>query len=479
MANRKHELIKNTLIIALGSISVQFVIFLLLPFYTTHLSTTDFGVVDLITTYNLLLVPIISMQMSMAAFRFLVDARGDEQAKKRIISTVLSAATVPAALSIALFLLLAQLVHIPYAYWAIATIASAILPSIFLQFARGLGNNGIFAIGSIVSGATTIVLNIILIAGFHMGARGMLLSGIAAGIACSAYLFFVLKLYRYIDFGIEDRTLRKELLRYSLPLIPNGLSWWVINTADRTIISLALGVSSNGIYAVAYKFPTVFSSLFSFFSMSWAESASMHIDKDDRDEFFSEVGSASIRFFGSLAAVMIAYIALLFNLFIGASFRPAYVYIPILILAAFFASVVGLYSAIYVAKKLTKQVASTSIISALINIAFSILSIKFIGMYGTAIAAVLAYLAMAVYRHYDVKKFVSLTYEPQLFLKTLGLYAFASTLYYYNHPFTNVVSALVVTIAGILINRSMVIVAKDKMFAKLKRLSPEQEAASQ
>jgi O-antigen/teichoic acid export membrane protein len=477
--NKKQQLIKNTLIIALGSISLQLVSFLLLPFYTTHLSTSDYGVVDLITTYNFLLVPIISIQLGMAAFRFLVDARDDESAKARIVSNVLWAASVPAFTSLALFLLIVQFVHIHYAYWSLATIAAAIIPSILLQIARGFGKNSVFAIGSIVSGVTTVILNIVLIAHFHMGARGMLTSGIVASLAGSLYLFFALKLYKYIDFSAGDKNLRKALLRYSLPLIPNGLSWWIIDTSDRTIISLVLGVSSNGIYAVAYKFPTAFSSIYSFFSMSWTESASMHINHKDRDEYFSEVGSASVRFFGSLAAVTIAFIALFFNLFIGQSYRHAYGYIPILIAASFFSSVVGNYSAIYVAKKLTKQVANTSIFSALINILLSIVSIKFIGMYGTALATAVAYLAMAIYRHYDTKKYVSLVYEKNIFLKVALLFGITAGLYYYNHTLLNIANAVIVSVVSLILNRSLVSEAKAKLHSKYRKLGPNQRTVSE
>ena len=83
--SKKSELIKNTLILALGKVFTQLISFLLLPIYTIFLSPAEYGVVDLITTYMILSVPLITVQLEMAAFRFLVDARDNEYEKQRIL----------------------------------------------------------------------------------------------------------------------------------------------------------------------------------------------------------------------------------------------------------------------------------------------------------------------------------------------------------------------------------------------------------
>ena len=59
--SKKSALMKNTMIIFCGKVCTQLISFFLLPLYTGYLSTGDYGVVDLITTYVTLLVPIISL----------------------------------------------------------------------------------------------------------------------------------------------------------------------------------------------------------------------------------------------------------------------------------------------------------------------------------------------------------------------------------------------------------------------------------
>ena len=97
--------------------------------------------------------------------------------------------------------------------------------------------------------------NIILICIFHMGAEGMIISMALANGLCSLYLFIKLKLYKNIDFKLVDKKLIKDMYKYSLPLVPNGISWWIVNISDRTIISFVLElIMSLTIYG-SYNFP--------------------------------------------------------------------------------------------------------------------------------------------------------------------------------------------------------------------------------
>ena len=80
---RKKQLAKNTAILTAGKICTQCVSFLLLPLYTAFLDPSDYGVVDLITTYVALILPILNLQIDMGLFRFLLDVRDDEKKQKQ------------------------------------------------------------------------------------------------------------------------------------------------------------------------------------------------------------------------------------------------------------------------------------------------------------------------------------------------------------------------------------------------------------
>lgn len=476
--NKKKDLIKNTLIIGLGKVSTQLIAFFLLPLYTLFLSPGEFGTVDLIMTYIALLAPALTLQLEMASFRFLVDARGKEDEKKRVVSNVLWTVSLILCVCTVLFIIFALIVNTRYAGLILLNLWATVFSSLLLQFARGMGDNKKFAIASILTGLTTLGASLALIVYVQMGAEGMLLSIALANIICSVYLSLALRIDRHISFSANDRSLRKKLIAYSFPLVPNGVSWWVINVSDRTIITIFIGVAANGIYAVANKYAAIFSSLFGIFSMSWTESASVHINDKDRDNFFSETFNASIRLFGSLGLGLIVFIPIIFPFMVQPTFNDAYLYIPILIIAAFFNAIVGLYSAIYVAKKLTKQVATTSLIAAAINISLTLIFINLFGLYAAAAATTIAYLAMAIYRHHDIKKYVKITYEKNLFVKMAALYVIAMSFYYTNTVIGNVMSAVTITVIILALNKSVIKVVKNKVISiagRKRKLTPEQD----
>ena len=79
---REKALIKNTGILALGSLSSKIFSFFLLPLYTTALSTADYGTIDVLQTVTMLVVPFASLQLSSAVFRFIIEADNEKKRKE-------------------------------------------------------------------------------------------------------------------------------------------------------------------------------------------------------------------------------------------------------------------------------------------------------------------------------------------------------------------------------------------------------------
>lgn len=454
--NKKKQLAKNTIIIFLGKVCTQLISFFLLPLYTGYLSTAQYGTVDLITTYVTLLVPLITLELEMSIFRWLVDSRGNEKDEKKLISNNFFILGVGLLLFTILYILVTSFWHIEYRWIILIDIIVCTLSGNLLQVARGFGRTLDYSISCIITGVTTILSNIILIVFMGMKSDGMIISMALANFLCSLYLFLRLKLYKKIDFRLKDKKLIKEMNAYSIPLIPNGVSWWIVNVSDRSIINVVLGTAANGLYAVSNKFPTILSSLLGIFNLSWSESAALHINAEDRDEFFSSVCNTVVKLFSALGVGMIACMPFVFPILINAKYDDAYLYIPILVLGSVFNVLICLYSAIYIAKKMTKQVAATSIIGAIINILVNVVFIKWIGLYAAALSTAISYFAMMVYRHIDLKKYINIKFEKNLLIKTILIYTFAIVMYYQRNMICDIVSLIIVVIYCYVINRSFI-----------------------
>ena len=468
--NKKKELAKNTIIIFLGKVCTQLISFLLLPLYTSYLITEEYGFVDLVTTYVTLIVPIITMELEMSVFRYLVDCRKDKDEKKRVFSNNFIILLASLGIFIVLYLIVSCFWKFDYRYLILFDIVICTFSGNFLQIARGVGRTIDYAISCIITGVSTILLNILLIVVLKLGAFGMITSMAVANGLGAVYLFIRLKMWQYIDFKKKDKKLIKEMYKYSIPLVPNGISWWIVNVSDRTIITAILGAAANGIYAVSNKFPTILSSLLGIFNLSWSESAALHINSPDRDEFFSDVCNTMTKLFTCLGVGMIAVMPFVFPLLVNHSYDEAFYYIPILVLGSVFNVVICLYSAVYIAKKMTKQVAMTSIIGAVINLVVNLVLIRYIGLFAAALSTAISYFVMMMYRHFDLKKYMTITYEKGLVIKTVLIFVFAIVLYYQRNIWLDLVSLVVVVIYAVLMNKAFLKASYQTVCGKFKSL---------
>lgn len=464
----KKKLVKNTLIILLGKISTQMLSFLLLPLYTGYLTSEEFGLVDIIITYVSLSVPIFTLQLEMAIFRFIIDYRSDRDKTNEIIFNGLISVIISIILLFILYFVSMNYVNIKYFEIIISLVIASMISSNFMQIARGKGKNIIYSIASAITGIVTVACNVIFIVYLNLGAKGMLLSILLANIAASIYLFFALDIKDSISSKYYSKRTIKEMIKYSIPLIPNSISWWIMNASDRTIISLLLNVSKNGIYAVSNKFPNLLSGFFGIYNLAWSESASVNIETNKN--YIVSVTNDIFKLFGALGGVFISILPFIFPVFVNNKFLESYYYIPILVVSSILSMIAAQYGSIYIAKKETSKLSITTITSAIINIIVHLILIKFIGLYAAAVSTAVSYLAVSVYRHFDVKRHIEIIYHNNIIIKMIGLYIMVFIMYYMNNKYLNILSIILSSVVFVLLNYNFVTrilsSVKSKIFRK-------------
>ena len=447
-------LLKNTAIVTIGKVCTQLIAFFLLPLYTAVLTQEEYGIVDLLNTLISLFLPILTLQIEQGIFRFLIDAREDKEKQKKIISTTIIFLCIQTLIYIIIFMLSSIFIHNEYKYFLATNLIVTTFSSILLQAARGLGDNTRYSIGSFITGASTVILNVCFIVAFGLGAYGMLTASFIGNLLCVIYILLSKKIYRLISRKYFDKTELKKILKYSIPLIPNIISWWIVNASDRGLITYFLGIAQNGIYSAANKFSNVFTTLYSVFNLTWTESTSVNINTKDRDEFFSKILDLVIRIFGALAILIIAVIPFAFSILINEKFEESYYQIPILMIASFISVLVSFMGSIYVAKKQTKEIAKTSIFSAILNIIINVLLINKIGLYAASISTLISYFAMLIYRLIDSRKYVKLKVDYKLILSMIVIGSCSIIGYYINSIYINIAVAVLAIIYAILINKN-------------------------
>lgn len=451
--NEGKVLFKNTAIVSIGKICTQLITFFLLPIYTAMLTNEQYGVVDLLNTLTRLLLPIVTLQIEQGVFRYLIDYREYKEKQISLITTMAKFICIQVVVYALLFFGINQFMNNEYKYLLAVNLFINIFSNLLLQISRGLGDNKKYAIGSFIAGVLTVILNILFIVAFKWGAYGMIGANIIGNVVCGLYIFVSKKIYKYIKVKQYDKNLLKEVLKYSIPLIPNIISWWIVNVSDRIIITSIIGIEQNGIYSVSNKFSHVFTTLYSAFNLTWTESAAVNINSEHRDEFFSKIFDVTIRIFGSIAIGIIAFMPFVFNILINENFNDAYYQIPILMVASMFNILVSFLGSIYVAKKLTREIAKTSIFAAIINLVINLILIRTIGLYAASISTFASYFVMFIYRYIDSKKYVKLIVNKNVAVSMVLITILAFIAYYLKVRIVHIAVALVVVAYAVYINR--------------------------
>lgn len=427
--NQKKQLMKNTIIIAIGKLSTQIISYLLLPLYTSQLDPSEYGNYDFICTLSIFLCPIITLLMEESMFRYLIDADSKVQRKKIITQTIIYT-----FFGTVIFTIIAALIigfgtdYTPMYITAIITfVISNILIGLSNALSRGLGKIKLYSVSNFILGISTIILNIVFILALNAGAEGLLWANTIANAFTAIVILGILKLPKYI--GKIDKPLMKDMIKYSIPLVPNSISWSIINMSDRIILTQMVSSAANGIYAMANKFPNIINVLYGYFYTAWKESAAKIVKEDNKNQYYNSIYHDAKRFLYAVTICLIAVMPFAFPIFINEAYDEAYVYIPIVMIATYYSNLSSFYGGIFSAYKDTKIMGTTTIVAAVINLVIDLLLVNTLKIYAACFSTLIANLIVYFYRKKKLKKYLKLKelkwQGPMLFLALICLAYYA------------------------------------------------------
>ena len=351
--NKYQTLAANTILMSVGTFGSKLLVFLMVRFYTGYLTPAEYGTADLITQTANLLIPMVSLDITDAVFRFAAERRGG---RTEAFSVGLRVITLGSA---GLLLVIALLQGVPavraYGFLLASFVIASCCHALCAHFVRARGNTALFAAQGLFNTALFIGLNVLFLAVFHWGIRGYVLSTTVANLITTGLLVFRARLWRYAGLA-PRRGLRRQMLRYCIPLIPTAVFWWIMGVSDRYMVKWFLGSDANGIYAVAYKIPTILTILATVFMDAWQLSAIAESDGDRQVhlQFYGRIWDAfaSAVFLG--AGGIIALSPLLIRLLAEEAYYSAWQYIPVLTLSMAAAAFSNFMGSVYVVTKQSK-----------------------------------------------------------------------------------------------------------------------------
>lgn len=395
---------KNVFLFALNSFIPKILSFILIPIYTNILTTSEYGISELLTTTVTLLIPIFSLDICDAAMRFALDKEYDNNSVFSISFRINGIGIFIVSLfSVILYSIGLIKINVYYLIFFIIYYIFTSLHNLFLLFCKGIEKVNSIVWASIINSVITLLSNILFLVVFKFGIIGYLLANSLGLIISVCFLFFHAKLYKYFT-KIQKSVLQENMIKYSIPLIFNVIGWWINNASDRYIVAWMLGTGISGLYSISYKIPSILTAFQTIFSQAWSISAIKNFDKEDNDGFIGN--TYNLMFFSmSLICSMIMVMNIpLANILYSKDFFTAWQYVPPLLISVVVNCMSSFVGSIYTATNDTKIISISAISGAIFNIVFNIILIYLIGPYGAAISTLIGYFIVLFIRHLYLNK---------------------------------------------------------------------------
>lgn len=413
MNGRYKRLAHNTFLVFIGNASSKLIGILMLPLYTKWLSVSDYGIADIISVYAVLLGSLLTCCMYESLLVFPKNAT--KEIKKSSFSTGIFFILFSLAVSALLFKLISDIC----CFYGIVNSFTNYIWLVYLMFSTDVIFRGIQcfcrSIDKLVPySASGVVLTIfITIFAFLLipkyGVIGFVAGKVFANIIAAVYAFISSKSIHYLSITNVSWGQLKPMLKYSIPLIPNSIMWWIVSAINRPILESYVGYEGIGLYAVANKFPGVLAMVHSVFMISWQLSVIEEFGKKDYSEFYNRI----IRVVTMLSSVMVIIIALcskiIVSVFVDSKFYDAWQYIPVLTFGILFSNLAGLVGCNFSASRESKYYFYSSFWSALMAVVMNILLIPICGVWGAVFASFISFFVGAFSRLLFSWKYVQLT----------------------------------------------------------------------
>lgn len=412
--NREKKIVKNTIAYTIGNFGSKILAYIMVLVYTHYITSAELGYYDIIITTVSLFQPIILMMFDDGVYRWLID--DSQKNKKEIISTCIKTVFCTTSMSVIVILILNIKLQLDYLIGILLYLASSLFYQIILSSVRGLSNSKLYAESGILNSVLLLVFEILGVVVLKMGVEALLISKALANIITTSYIYA-----RQIDFkGVVskpyNRDLAREIAHYSLPLIPNNISWWIVNSSDRYIILFFLGTTANGIYSIANKFPTIVTTVTGILYFAIQESMLKEYKAPDRDKFYSNIFEKYYSILFAMVIVGIPATRIVIELFVGESYKTSWMFSGFLYLSTVYSALSGLLGIGYQISKETKRSIYSTVGAAFVNVAINIIFIKIIGLHAASFSTLVAYVFLLIVRLQHSRRYFNLDINWKKFI---------------------------------------------------------------
>jgi O-antigen/teichoic acid export membrane protein len=438
MYNTVKTIAKHTAIYSTADLLSKAVGFLLLPIYTRFLTPADYGILELLSVSLAIIIILVQQGMQTSFFRaYSFDYKDSEEEKKEVISTSYLYLILSNFVFLGMVSLFSRqingLLFQPKDYTLLVrlTVYAGFfnaLSTIPFQLLRAKLQSVKFSLVSILRFLLNVSFNIYFIVKLKMGLAGVVYGNLLTVILISILTFFLIR--KDLTLKISFHKLR-NMLSYGLPLVPGGLSIWVLAVADRYFLERLSTTTELGLYSLGSRFSGILEfMLIQPFLTTWPSIYFPLAKEKDAPMTFSRLTTyfLLIGSFFSLGIVAMSNPAI--KIMADQKFWGAYKVIPLLVFSVL---LYGLFSLLNVGIFIQKKTRYNPLIigiAAIFNLLLNYALIPRWGMLGAAYATFFSYLLMDLISYvinarvypirYEWLKLSKIVLVTALFLFVLG-----------------------------------------------------------
>ena len=401
------KVVKNSLIYTMSGLLIKCFNFFLLPVYAAYLTTGDYGITSIATSFLNTMSYVVTFSLFSAVMRFFVDLKEDAEKLKRFYGTVTCFVFISGACFIALLSscrsLLTRYVFsgvdfYPVVFICLITMVFNCQHLIYENILRSQQKAMKCSLLSIGYFLILLVCNILFVVVFKMGATGVVLATLIGAAAYTVFFLVDMCMHKTIRFCIDFQLL-KEALKYSVPIMPHNLSPQIAELVAKSLLGGVTSLGTVGVFSIATQFGSLADTVQIYVNNAYGPWLFEKLHAKDGD--YKTSIRKMVRLLCSVIGVLFVGLALFSQdyilLLMNESYAHAWHYIPFVILKFAIKTPYWFYINILLYnKKSSKTLFIATLTGSIINVVFASMMIPAWGVPGSLTADLLAMLIRVI-----------------------------------------------------------------------------------
>lgn len=438
----KSKVLENSFLYTFSSLLVKAVGLLLLPVYTLFLTPEDYGITNLVNSFTRVAILIVAFSLYSAVIRFYTDYKGDREKLKRFYGTVIIFTFISGTVFVSLGLIFNNVLiswffegisFYPVVLIALLTLNFVSLHKIHQSILQGMQEGKKLTIINLSVFGLQVCLILLFIGVFKLGAVGVLLAIFIINIGYFIYMLFDLKKNNLMTFCIDIKILG-EALKYSVPLMPHNLSTHIANFASRVFINKSGSLASVGLYSVASQFGIIIDTIQTSVNKAFAPwfYDMMNTSKEESKKDVVSLSHFLLILYSLLYMGIGLFSQEVIIIMINERYLMAWTVIPILVIGFSVKSVYYFYvNILFYYKNAARKIFIATVTGSFFDIVLAFVLVPRYGMYGAAVAFLIAKIIIVAIVVFISKKYNDIGYRvtgmlkivvPSLLFMGIGLY---------------------------------------------------------